>query len=85
MAIGPIPQSDDFAYVKPVLWNALERLSRDMEVNNPLPIFTVADLPAGELGQLVYCSNGDAGSACLAVFDGTNWVRVAFGATVSAT
>lgn len=35
-------------------------------------------------GDVAYCSNGDAGSACLAVYDGSNWKVVSFGATISA-
>lgn len=48
----------------------------------------VAGLPAaaaGNLGCVVYCTNGDAGSPCLAVSNGTNWLRVALGTAVSAT
>lgn len=36
-------------------------------------------------GDVVYCSNGDAGSKCLAVYDGTNWTVVSLGATISST
>jgi len=50
-----------------------------------LPSYTVAGLPTGAVGDMVYCSNGDTGSPCLAVYNGSNWVRVVFGATVSAT
>ncbi|MDK2957820.1 MAG: hypothetical protein PWQ57_3318 [Desulfovibrionales bacterium] len=52
-----------------------------------LPSYTVATLPgAAEYnGSLVVCSNGAAGSPCLAYSDGENWLRLAFGAAVSAT
>lgn len=36
-------------------------------------------------GALAYCSDGDTGDACLAVYDGSNWVRISLGATISAT
>lgn len=36
-------------------------------------------------GSTAYCSDGDAGSPCLAVFDGTNWRRISFGAAISTT
>jgi hypothetical protein len=36
-------------------------------------------------GDVAYCSDGDAGSPCLAVFDGTDWLRVALGAAISST
>ena len=48
--------------------------------------FTVSELPAnGTSGRLVFVSNGDGGNPCLAVDDGTNWVRVNLGSTVSAS
>ena len=36
-------------------------------------------------GDVSYCSNGDAGNPCLAVYTGAYWKRVAFGANISAT
>ena len=36
-----------------------------------------------EEGDLAYCSNGNSGSKCLAVYDGSNWKVVALGATIS--
>ena len=55
----------------------------------PLPAYSVAELalllPASYAQRVVYCTNGNAGAACLAVSDGTNWLRVALGAAVSAT
>ncbi len=52
-----------------------------------VPVFTVATLPSTDLtaGTLAYCSNGDAGAACLAVVSAGVWKRLAFGAAVSAT
>ena len=49
--------------------------------------FTVSTLPAAasNVGRVVYCSNGSAGSPCAAISDGTNWKVVAIGSTVSAT
>lgn len=34
---------------------------------------------------VVYCTNGNAGSPCLAVSNGTSWLRIALGAAVSTT
>jgi hypothetical protein len=34
-------------------------------------------------GQLVFCTDGDSGSPCLAVYDGTSFKRIVLGATVS--
>ena len=36
-------------------------------------------------GAILYCTNGDAGQPCLAVYDGAAWRRIALGAAVSAT
>ena len=49
--------------------------------------FAVADLPAnGTVGRLVFVTNGDGGSLpCIAVDNGTDWVRVNLGSAVSAT
>lgn len=38
-----------------------------------------------EAGDVAYCSDGDTGSACVAVYDGSNWVRIALGSAISAT
>lgn len=45
-----------------------------------------ADYPAASWnGAVVYCSNGAAGSPCLAVSNGTSWLRVTLGAAVAAS
>lgn len=36
-------------------------------------------------GDVAYCSNGDAGSPCVAVYDGTAWQVVSLGSNISAT
>jgi hypothetical protein len=53
----------------------------------PLPSYTVAELPAavGNDGALVYCTNGNTGAPCLAISNGTNWLRIALGAAVAAS
>ena len=51
-----------------------------------LPTGTVAEVNAYSnkaAGQLAYVSNGNAGAACLAVYDGSNWKVVALGATIA--
>lgn len=52
-----------------------------------LESYTVAGAPAASsyANHIIYVSNGDAGSPCLAVSNGTNWLRVSLGATISAT
>ena len=48
--------------------------------------YTVATVPAvSPAGQLIYVSNGAAGSAIMAFSDGSNWKRVDTGATISAS
>jgi hypothetical protein len=46
--------------------------------------YTVANIPtAGTSGRIAYCSNGNLGSPCLAVDNGTAWKVVALGATIN--
>ena len=49
-----------------------------------LDVATVSSLTGTE-GDIVYVQDGDAGSQCLAVYDGTDWLRVTFGAAISTT
>jgi hypothetical protein len=48
---------------------------------------TVSELTAltSTAGDVAYCSNGAGGSPCVAFYNGTNWVRISVGATISAT
>ena len=47
---------------------------------------TVSTLPTnGTTGRMIYVSDGDGGNPCLAVDNGTNWLRVNLGSAVSAT
>lgn len=51
-----------------------------------LPSYTVAQANALSnvaAGQVIYVSNGDSGSACLAVYSGGAWKRVSLGTTIS--
>lgn len=53
-----------------------------------LPTYTVTTalaIATPVTGQVIYVSNGDAGAASLAVYDGSAWKRIALGATISAT
>jgi hypothetical protein len=51
----------------------------------PLKSYLLADLPSAVANPyaMVYCLNGNAGAACVAVSNGTDWKVVALGATVS--
>lgn len=51
-----------------------------------LPTYTVTQATAlgnTASGQIIYVSNGNSGSPCLAVYDGSTWKRVALGNTIS--
>ncbi len=53
-----------------------------------LPQKTVAEITAvtsPQIGDIMNCSDGDTGSPCLAYYDGTDWLRIALGAAISAT
>jgi len=36
-------------------------------------------------GDIAYCSDGDAGSKCLAVFDGADWLRISLGSAIASS
>jgi hypothetical protein len=49
---------------------------------------TTADIEAlvdPQAGDIAFASDGDAGSPCLSVYNGTDWVRISVGAAISAT
>ncbi len=50
-----------------------------------LESYTVSNLPSHSAGRLIYVSNGDAGSPCLAASNGSSWLRINLGSAVSAT
>ena len=52
-----------------------------------LPTYTVATLPSASRNPraMAYCSNGNAGAACVVVSNGSAWKVVALGSTASAT
>lgn len=56
-----------------------------MQIPVNLKSYTVAGVPSGVTGDIAYITNGDAGSPCLGVYDGTAWKRISLGATISAT
>lgn len=50
------------------------------------PAYTVATVPAeAPLNTLIYVSNGAGGSPCLAIWNGTSWLRILIGAAVAAS
>jgi len=58
-----------------------------VKINNILELTprTVAQLNAltGVEGQIAYCSNGNAGAKCLAVYDGSAWLRIILGTAIA--
>lgn len=59
--------------------------SLNVSSNVQLPVYTVAQASnvVGTTGQIIYCSNGDTGNPCLAVYSSGAWKRVSLGATIS--
>lgn len=51
---------------------------------NPLTVSELNSLTGIE-GDTAYCSNGDAGGECIAVYNGSDWKVIAFGATISSS
>jgi hypothetical protein len=43
----------------------------------------VAGAVGSTTGNLIFCPDGDGGSPCLAVYDGSSYKRIALGATIS--
>jgi hypothetical protein len=56
----------------------------DILLLNPKTVTELNALTSVE-GDIAYCSNGDAGSKCIAVYDGSNWKVISLGSTISAT
>ena len=53
-----------------------------------LPTYTVTEANAltnKSAGQMIYVSNGNGGSPCLAVYNGSNWQQVRFDGVISST
>ena len=52
-----------------------------------LDSYTVANAPAAASypRRIIYVSNGNAGVPCIAVSNGTSWLRIALGTAISAT
>ena len=49
-----------------------------------LPSYAVSGVPsASPAGQMIYVTDGNGGSACMSVSDGSNWKVIALGATIS--
>lgn len=71
----------------PVETIALTMTSTSIIFGNPVNfrVYTVAgaSLLTGNPGEVIYVVDGDSGSPCLAVWDGTSWKRSALGATIS--
>lgn len=49
---------------------------------NPRTVAQLTALSAVE-GDVAYCSDGDAGARCIAVYNGTDWKVVSLGSTIS--
>ena len=74
--------------VEAVDWLALDRLKLESHTKLELVGETVGPtdptMPADEhANEVVYCSDGDSGSPCLAVSNGTDWKIIALGAAIT--
>lgn len=58
----------------------------DTKQDATLPTYTVAGVPsaAANARKLIYVSNGNAGSATVAVSNGTIWINLVTGTAISA-
>ena len=59
----------------------------DLVKAGTLPKYTVASLPAAAAneGRQIWVTNGNAGAPCMAVSNGTAWLRIIPGTAVAAT
>lgn len=56
------------------------------DILNLSPLTTAqATAKSSQSGDVAYISDGDAGDPCIAVYDGTDWLRVSLGSAISAT
>lgn len=65
---------------------ALSELASGEKINFVAGAFDTAGVPsaAANEGRVIHVSDGDTGSPCLAYSNGTNWLRIAFGAAIAA-
>jgi len=49
---------------------------------NPRSVTQLA-ATSGVIGDVAFCEDGDAGAACLAVYNGSNWVVISLGANIA--
>lgn len=72
---GPVGKADIIA--------ALEAFQT---IPGPYTVATLASAipPEDHAGKIVYCSDGNAGAACLVYSNGTDWKVIALGSTAAA-
>jgi hypothetical protein len=65
----------------------LKAVERSIALWRP-PVYTVATAPSAAqatAGAMIYVSDGAAGSPCLAMSNGTSWLRLTSGAAIAAS
>ena len=63
-----------------------DRVNIQKMVNlTPQSTTEIENFPNPLNGDVAFCIDGDAGSPCVAVYDGTNWTRISLGAAISTT
>ena len=70
----------DSDYVKDIIDSA-HVIGKAAEID--LRNYTVASVPTGQTGKVIFVTNGASGQPCLAVHDGTNYKRIALGTQIS--
>ena len=66
--------------------NSIYMNETETQFQQPIRVqnYNVANAPSSASnGAIIYVSDGDSGSPCLAVYDGSSWKRIALGATIS--
>lgn len=61
-------------------------LAQALSLTNGLESYTVSSAPSAAdygAGAMIYVTDGDSGSPCLAVSDGALWRRIALGAAIA--
>lgn len=83
---GIMPQSitlpDGVQIINPVSGFVNIRNVLRLQQQTKLQVDTITEMIAGDI---VFVTDGDAGNPCLAVYNGTDWLRISLGAAISTT
>lgn len=84
-AVTAAPDPADLMLIHDVSAQVLKKIELSDLAFHLLDPQTVTQLNAASPieGSIAYCSNGNAGAKCLAVYDSSNWKVVALGSTIA--